>query len=221
MHTMSKPSNAYRGTKFYNPKFWPRNELQNPREFCSKKEGLSTEYLLNRYVRDPRANYKQSMEVLRAAKESNPDLYTKTSLMLGLGEEDDEVWQAMRDLRDIDVDVVTFGQYLRPTERHLRYDSTRTSRHKHPFTSMERFGRTSRSVRDWFFPSFYVPMKSVVEYVTPEKFEMWRVEGEAMGFKYVASGPLVRSSYKAGEFYLEHMVKNGRRQKAVEENQKR
>ena len=76
----------------------------------------------------------------------------------------------IQDLRAVDVDVVTFGQYLRPTEQHL----------------------------------------SVVEYVTPEKFDYFRKVGEELGFKYVASGPMVRSSYKAGEFYLEHMIKKER-----------
>lgn len=93
--------------------------------------------------------------------------------MLGLGETDDEVIQTMKDLRQIDVDVVTFGQYLRPTESHL----------------------------------------SVVEYVTPEKFQEFQRIGEEMGFKYVASGPMVRSSYKAGEFFLENMIKRERREK--------
>ena len=125
---------------------------------------------LQKYVRDPRANYRQSIGTLERAKEVNPDLYTKTSIMLGLGETDKEVYKTMRDLRDANVDVVTFGQYLRPTENHL----------------------------------------SVVEYVTPEKFDHFREVGEGMGFKYVASGPLVRSSYKAGEFYLTHMIKKGR-----------
>jgi hypothetical protein len=96
--------------------------------------------------------------------------------MLGLGETDEEVIQTMKDLRAIDVDVVTFGQYLRPTENHL----------------------------------------SVVEYVTPEKFDYFRKVGEEMGFKYVASGPLVRSSYKAGEFYMEHMIKKEREEKGAE-----
>jgi lipoic acid synthetase len=125
---------------------------------------------LQRFVRDPRANYKQSLSTLEHAKRVNPDLYTKTSIMLGLGETDEEVIQTMKDLRAIHVDVVTFGQYLRPTEKHL----------------------------------------SVVEYVTPDKFDQFRHLGEGMGFKYVASGPMVRSSYKAGEFYLEHMIKQER-----------
>mmetsp|Transcript_13744 Transcript_13744/g.29916 ORF Transcript_13744/g.29916 Transcript_13744/m.29916 type:complete len:425 (+) Transcript_13744:224-1498(+) len=122
---------------------------------------------LQKYVRDSRASYWQSLGTLEHAKVAQPDLYTKTSIMLGLGETDEEVIQTMKDLRSVDVDVVTFGQYLRPTENHL----------------------------------------SVVEYVTPEKFEHFKKVGEELGFKYVASGPLVRSSYKAGEFYLEHMIK--------------
>jgi lipoic acid synthetase len=109
---------------------------------------------------------------LEHAKKVKPGLYTKTSIMLGLGETDEEVIQTMKDLRAIDVDVVTFGQYLRPTGNHL----------------------------------------SVVEYVKPEKFDHFRQVGEDMGFKYVASGPMVRSSYKAGEFYLEHMIKSGRKE---------
>jgi lipoic acid synthetase len=87
--------------------------------------------------------------------------------MLGLGEKEDEIFQALQDLRDIDVDVITFGQYLQPTRRHI-------------------------------------PVK---EYVTPENFDMWQKEAEKMGFKYVASGPLVRSSYKAGEFFLKNLVR--------------
>jgi len=125
---------------------------------------------LQRFVRDPRANYAQSLKTLEHAKTVKPSLYTKTSLMLGLGETDEEVIQTMKDLRAIDVDVVTFGQYLRPTEKHL----------------------------------------AVVEYVRPEKFEYFKKLGEEMGFKYVASGPMVRSSYKAGEFYLEHMIRTER-----------
>jgi len=125
---------------------------------------------LQKFVRDKRAGYKQSMSTLEHAKKVKPGLYTKTSIMLGLGETDDEVIQTMKDLREIDVDVVTFGQYLRPTETHL----------------------------------------SVVEYVSPEKFDYFRKVGEELGFKYVASGPMVRSSYKAGEFFLEHMIKRER-----------
>lgn len=133
---------------------------------------------LQKFVRDPRAGYHQSLKTLKAAKEAKPGLYTKTSIMLGLGEKDEEVIQTMKDLRSVDVDVVTFGQYLRPTEHHL----------------------------------------SVVEYVKPDKFDYFRQVGEEMGFKYVASGPMVRSSYKAGEFYLEHMIKTERRQHLSEQS---
>lgn len=121
---------------------------------------------LQRRVRDPRANYIQSMDVLRAAKETG--VYTKSSIMLGLGETDDQVVDTLYDLRDAGVDIVTFGQYLQPTPKHL----------------------------------------DVVEFVTPEKFEYWRKFGEdVVGFRYVASGPLVRSSYKAGEFFVQAMIR--------------
>ena len=125
---------------------------------------------LQKYVRDIRAGYEQSLSVLKHAKEVNPQVYTKTSLMLGLGETKEEVLEAMQDMVDVGVDVLTLGQYLRPTDHHL----------------------------------------AVVEYVTPEDFEFYRLKGEEMGFKYVASGPLVRSSYKAGEYFIENMVKRGR-----------
>eukprot|EP00555_Chaetoceros_dichaeta_P010534 CAMPEP_0198256620 /NCGR_PEP_ID=MMETSP1447-20131203/6499_1 /TAXON_ID=420782 /ORGANISM="Chaetoceros dichaeta, Strain CCMP1751" /LENGTH=467 /DNA_ID=CAMNT_0043943315 /DNA_START=91 /DNA_END=1494 /DNA_ORIENTATION=+ len=130
---------------------------------------------LQKFVRDPKAGYHQSLSTLEHAKKVQPGLYTKTSIMLGLGETDDEVIQAMHDLRAIDVDVVTFGQYLRPTEGHL----------------------------------------SVVEYVKPEKFDFFREVGERLGFKYVASGPMVRSSYKAGEYFIENMIQQERREEVM------
>jgi lipoic acid synthetase len=77
------------------------------------------------------------------------------------------LWEALRELRKADVDVVTFGQYMRPTKRHM----------------------------------------AVHEYVTPDVFEMWRVRALEMGFLYCASGPLVRSSYKAGEAFIENVLK--------------
>ena len=124
-------------------------------------------------VRDRRAGYQQSLDVLRHVKTVNEDVLTKTSIMLGLGETDEEIRTTMRELRENDVDVVTFGQYLQPSRRHL-------------------------------------PVK---EYVTPEKFEEWRIEAEEVfGFKYCASGPLVRSSYKAGEFFLKNMVRERKRE---------
>jgi len=125
-------------------------------------------------VRDRRAGYTQSLNVLAHVKTANPNALTKTSIMLGLGETDDEIRTTLEDLRKNDVDVVTFGQYLQPSRRHL-------------------------------------PVK---EYVTPEKFEEWRVVAEEeLGFKYCASGPLVRSSYKAGEFFLKNMVREKERER--------
>lgn len=131
---------------------------------------IETVERLQRHVRDHRASYKQSLNVLRHVKECNDKVYTKSSIMLGLGETREEVLQTMRDLREADVDVFTLGQYLRPTEHHL----------------------------------------NVVKYITPEEFGFYKKEGEKMGFKYVAAGPLVRSSYKAGEYFLENMIKNAK-----------
>jgi len=121
-------------------------------------QNLETVERLTHPVRDPRAGYRQTLDLLARVKQIDSERLTKSSLMLGLGETDDEVRAAMADLRAADVDFLTFGQYLQPTPRH------------HP----------------------------VRAYVTPERFDAWRVEGERMGFRYVASGPLVRSSYRAG-----------------------
>ena len=69
-------------------------------------------------VRDPRANYKQSLSVLARAKATNPKLVTKTSIMLGLGETDEDVLRTMKDLRENGVDCLTLGQYMQPTKRY-------------------------------------------------------------------------------------------------------
>lgn len=82
-------------------------------------QNVETVRRLTHPVRDPRAGYDQTLAVLAHAKRSRPDVLTKTSLMLGLGETDDEVVRTMDDLRAIGVDIVTFGQYLRPSEAHL------------------------------------------------------------------------------------------------------
>jgi lipoic acid synthetase len=82
-------------------------------------QNVETVKRLTHPVRDPRASYEQTIKVLRHAKQHRPEVLTKTSLMLGLGEKDREILQTMRDLRDADVDIVTFGQYLRPTPNHL------------------------------------------------------------------------------------------------------
>lgn len=97
--------------------------------------------------------------------------------MLGLGEKDEEVMHALKGrfllrlaLREIHVDVVTFGQYMQPTKGHMK----------------------------------------VHEYVHPDKFDYWQKEASNLGFKYVASGPLVRSSYKAGELYIKNIIEKER-----------
>lgn len=82
-------------------------------------QNVETVSRLTQTVRDPRAGYEQSINVLRHAKAHRPDVLTKTSLMLGLGEHDDEIMQTMDDLRAADVDILTLGQYLRPTANHL------------------------------------------------------------------------------------------------------
>lgn len=132
---------------------------------------LETVEALTPHVRDRRAGYRQSLNVLKRAKETVPSLITKTSVMLGLGETDDQIIQTMQDLRAINCDVITFGQYMRPTKRHMK----------------------------------------VVEYVRPEKFDFWKDKAIEMGFLYCASGPLVRSSYKAGEAFIENVL-NKRKQ---------
>ncbi|KUL82955.1 hypothetical protein ZTR_10284 [Talaromyces verruculosus] len=131
---------------------------------------VETVEALTPHVRDRRATFQQSLAVLEAAKAAKPSLITKTSMMLGFGETEDQIWDALRQLRAKNVDVVTFGQYMRPTKRHM----------------------------------------AVHEYVTPDKFELWRQRALEMGFLYVASGPLVRSSYKAGEAFIENVLKKRR-----------
>jgi len=85
-------------------------------------QNVETVRRLTHPVRDPRAGYEQTIEVLRHAKAHRPDVLTKTSLMLGLGERDNEIVQAMHDLREANVDILTLGQYLRPTPNHLPVD---------------------------------------------------------------------------------------------------
>jgi lipoic acid synthetase len=82
-------------------------------------QNVETVKRLTHPVRDPRAGYEQTIDVLRHAKEHRPSVLTKTSLMLGLGERDNEIVQAMDDLREANVDILTLGQYLRPTPNHL------------------------------------------------------------------------------------------------------
>ncbi|VVC91194.1 unnamed protein product [Leptidea sinapis] len=123
---------------------------------------------LTPFVRDRRAGYRQSLKVLETAKEINPDVVTKTSIMLGLGETDEQVEQTMKDLRSSGVDCLTLGQYMQPTKRHLK----------------------------------------VHEYVSPTRFQQWEQRGAELGFLYTASGPLVRSSYRAGEYFITSLLHN-------------
>ncbi|MCJ7813910.1 MAG: lipoyl synthase [Candidatus Atribacteria bacterium] len=107
----------------------------------------------------PKAVYKRSLELLRQIKIRDKNIISKSGIMVGLGEEKDEVIKAMKDLREIDCDILTIGQYLKPSPHHLK----------------------------------------VSNYIRPDEFEAYRNIGMSLGFKYVASAPLVRSSYHAGE----------------------
>ena len=118
-------------------------------------------------VRDPRASYRQSLRFLEHVKQLDKRVLTKSSLMLGLGEQEEDVLQTLRDLRAVGTEFLTLGQYLRPSPRNL----------------------------------------PVIEYVRPERFSYYREAAERLGFLYVASGPLVRSSYRAGEYFLHRLVK--------------
>lgn len=119
-------------------------------------------------VRDRRATYRQSLQILEhVSKLTNGKLLTKSSIMLGLGEEEEEIRQTLRDLRTAGVSAVTLGQYLQPSRTRLR----------------------------------------VSRYAHPKEFEMWEREALEMGFLYCASGPMVRSSYRAGEFYIKNILK--------------
>lgn len=163
---------------------------------------IETAEELTPFVRDRRASFRQSLKVLEHAKKEGVRV-TKTSIMLGVGENEEQIMDALRgtfsclclreklaytsdlELRKVDVDVVTFGQYMRPTKRHMKVD----------------------------------------RYVEPAEFDRWKQVAEDMGFLYVASGPLVRSSYKvcylikflaepplmlrlqAGEYFIENVLK--------------
>lgn len=130
-------------------------------------------------VRDPRANYLQSLGTLRAAKAiaiaQGQELFTKSAIMMGLGETDAEVLEAMDDLRAYDVDVLTLGQYLRPSLQHL----------------------------------------PVERYASPEEFEALGRAAESKNFLYVASGPMVRSSYRAGELFMKGVIEKRKSERTL------
>lgn len=107
----------------------------------------------------PMAIYQRSLDVLANVKEMNPKIFTKSGIMLGLGEEYEQVMEVFKDLREIDCDFLTVGQYLPPSTSHVE----------------------------------------LKEYIHPDLFEKYRVDAMELGFKFVASSPLVRSSYKASD----------------------
>ena len=122
---------------------------------------------LTQKVRDPRANYHQSLTVLQNIKRMDPTKFTKSSIMVGVGETFDEIIESFEDLRAVECDFLTIGQYLRPTLKHMK----------------------------------------VEKYIHPDIFDIYKDKALKHGFKYVASGPLVRSSYKAGELFIENLIK--------------
>jgi len=124
---------------------------------------------LQNSVRDARCSYELSMRVLEHVKERDPSRITKSSIMVGIGERDEEIFETMQDLRKVGVDIVTLGQYLRPTPKYAPVD----------------------------------------RFVTPETFEGYANAGREMGFSFVASSPLARSSYKAAEVFVRGILAAG------------
>lgn len=121
---------------------------------------------LQRKMRDARCSWDRSIKALEAARAAGANV-TKTSLMVGCGETEAQMLAAMKSLRNAEVDVLTIGQYLRPSKKHA----------------------------------------PVIEYVEPAQFEAYQAAGMELGFKFVASGPLVRSSYRAAEAFLKGILK--------------
>lgn len=124
-------------------------------------------------VRDHRAGFHQSLSILRHVKQKFPHIVTKSSIMLGFGETHDQIMRALESLRNVGVECLTIGQYMRPTKKHMK----------------------------------------VVEYIHPDMFSYWESVGNNLGFIYTASGPLVRSSYRAGEYYIKNILKERNKNK--------
>ena len=141
-----------------------RSVVESPVDVIA--HNMETVERLTPKVRDPRASYQQSLDVLQNIKRMDPQMFTKSSIMVGVGETVDDLHEAFQDLRDHECDFLTIGQYLRPSFKHM----------------------------------------AVEKYVHPDTFEALKQEALKLGFKYVASGPLVRSSYKAGEFFIENII---------------
>lgn len=113
----------------------------------------------------PEAGYQRSLDVLEYAKKLNDKIFTKSGIMMGLGETIEEIIKVMKDLRHIKCDILTVGQYLQPSNNHV----------------------------------------PVAKYIKPEQFKKYEEIGKKLGFKFIASGPLVRSSYNAGEFSSKYL----------------
>jgi lipoic acid synthetase len=125
---------------------------------------------LTPFIRDARCDYDLSLGVLRQAKELAPERFVKSSIMVGMGETDDEVLETMQDLKNAGVDIVTLGQYLRPTPKHA----------------------------------------AVARFAPPDVFAEYERRGYEMGFEFVASGALVRSSYHAAEGFVGARLRKGK-----------
>ncbi len=129
-------------------------------------QNIETVQRLTRYARDQRCGYDQTLDVLANVRSLDPGIYTKSAILLGLGETPEEVLETMKDLRAHDVDMLTLGQYLQPTKKHA----------------------------------------PVAEFIHPDRFRDYQEQGLELGFRYVAAGPMVRSSYRAAEFFVETML---------------
>ena len=123
-------------------------------------QNIETVKRLTHPVRDRRASYETTMNVLNFYKKEYPHLSTKSSIMLGLGESDEEIKETLRDLKSNNVDIVTLGQYLQPSRNHLK----------------------------------------VEKFYHPDEYDAFKDYAYSIGFKFVASGPMVRSSYKASDY---------------------
>lgn len=151
------------------PDFKAKHELLD-KIIAAKPEviahNLETTRALTPRVRDQRAKFDQSLEVLRYIKEKAPQILTKTNIMLGLGEPEADVVDAMKEARSVSCDILTVSQYLQPSDRHIK----------------------------------------LKEYVHPNVFKKYQEIGEKLGFLYVVSGPFIRSSYKAGDYYKKYVL---------------
>lgn len=139
----------------------------NPDVFA---HNIETTQRLTPTVRDAKCGYDQSLSILKWVKTNYPHQFTKSSIMVGLGETQDEVIRTMHDLRANKVDILTIGQYLQPSSWHL----------------------------------------PVQEFIHPDQFKAYEVIGKDLGFTYVASGPLVRTSYRAGELFIKGKIEEKR-----------